>query len=379
MTKLSRDVPATLMRYTLSLTIAVGAALWIASGPRLRGADAPKPVEVKIIHPVRGEIIRTITLPGTIRANQQVTLSAKVGGYLKSLAVDRGDRVKAGQLIGEIEVPELIADALKNRAELVRAEAEAKVSDLEAGRLSKAQRQAPDLVLPQAVDNSEGRLAMAKAGVEVARANIERTETLLRYAHIVAPFDGIVTARFVDPGAFIPSAAGGGPAQAAALVTLADFDSVRAQVALPEVEAALAQVGQPVKLTVEGLVGKSFAGKISRMSYALDDTTKTMLIEADLPNPDLVLRPGMYAAVKVGLEKHLDAMTLPVEAIVMEKVNAFAFVIEGGKAKKTAIRIGFNDGLKVEVVSGLTGSEKVALVGKMVLTDGAAVTATEVP
>lgn len=367
------------MRYTLSLTIAVGAALWIASGPRLRGADAPKPVEVKIIHPVRGEIIRTITLPGTIRANQQVTLSAKVGGYLKSLAVDRGDRVKAGQLIGEIEVPELIADALKNRAELVRAEAEAKVSDLEAGRLSKAQRQAPDLVLPQAVDNSEGRLAMAKAGVEVARANIERTETLLRYAHIVAPFDGIVTARFVDPGAFIPSAAGGGPAQAAALVTLADFDSVRAQVALPEVEAALAQVGQPVKLTVEGLVGKSFAGKISRMSYALDDTTKTMLIEADLPNPDLVLRPGMYAAVKVGLEKHLDAMTLPVEAIVMEKVNAFAFVIEGGKAKKTAIRIGFNDGLKVEVVSGLTGSEKVALVGKMVLTDGAAVTATEVP
>src|SRR6185503_4289543 len=171
--------------------------------------------------------------------------------------------------------------------------------------------------------------------------------------------------RFVDPGAFNPSATSGSAAQTAAIVTVADFNTVRAQVALPEVEASLAQVGQPVKLTVEGLAGKTFEAKISRMSYALDDATKTMLIEADLPNPDLTLRPGMYATVKVGVEKHNDSLLIPAEALVMEKINAFAFVADGGKAKKTAIKIGFHDGAKVEVLGGLTGNETVILVGKM--------------
>jgi membrane fusion protein (multidrug efflux system) len=150
-----------------------------------------------------------------------------------------------------------------------------------------------------------------------------------------------------------------------------------AQVALPEVEASLAQVGQPVKFTVEGLAGKSFATKVSRLSYALDDATRTMLIEADLPNPDLALRPGMYAIVKVGLERHTNSLLIPGAAVVMEKVNAFTFVAEGGNAKKTAIKIGFNDGTLAEVLSGLTGNEAVILVGKMTLADGTAINPTE--
>jgi membrane fusion protein (multidrug efflux system) len=102
-----------------------------------------------------------------------------------------------------------------------------------------------------------------------------------------------------------------------------------------------------------------------------------MLIEADLPNPDLTLRPGMYATIKVGVEKHTDALRIPVEALVMEKASAFAFVTDGGKAKKTAIKVGFNDGTIVEVLGGLTGSEAVILVGKMTLADGAVVNVVE--
>jgi membrane fusion protein, multidrug efflux system len=339
-------------------------AMMMVAGAQLTfAADAPKPVEVKITRPTRGEIIRYATLPGNIRANQQATLYAKVAGYLKSLSVDKGDRVQAGQSLGEIEVPELLADAAKYKAEV-------KVAETDFRRVSAAQKKSPDFVTPQAVDEAKGRL-------DIASANLERTETLLRYAKITAPFAGIVTARFVDPGAFIPSATSGSAAQNAAIVTLADFNTVRAQVALPEVEASLAQVGQPVKLTVEGLAAKTFEAKVSRMSYALDDATKTMLIEADLPNPDLALRPGMYATVKVGVEKHTDALLIPADALVMEKANAFTFVADGGKAKKTAVKIGFNDGAKVEVLTGLTGSEAAILVGKMTLTDGAAVNATE--
>jgi membrane fusion protein (multidrug efflux system) len=326
-------------------------------------ADTPKPIEVKATHPARGDIIRYVTLPGTIRANQQATLYAKVAGYLKSLTVDKGDRVKAGESLGEVEVPELLADFAKYKAEV-------KVAEIDYQRVSAAQKKAPDLVMPQSIDEAKGRW-------DIAKANLQRTQTLLGYAKITAPFSGIVTARFVDPGAFIPSATSGSAAQTAAIVTLADFDIARAQVCVPEVEASHAQVGQPVKFTVEGLPGKSFSAKISRLSYALDDATKTMLIEADVPNPDLALRPGMYATVKVGMEKHENALLIPVDALVMEKANAFAFVVDGGKAKKTAIQIGFNDGAKVEVVSGLTGSEAVILVGKTSLADGAAVNVME--
>lgn len=339
------------------------AGMLIASQAIGLTAETPKQVEVKVINPARGDIVRFVTLPGNIKANQQATLYAKVPGFLKSLAVDKGDRVTAGQALGEIEVPELLAEAVKYRAEV-------KVAGTDFQRLSAAQTNAPDLVTPQSVDEARGRF-------DIARANLERTETLLNYSQLTAPFSGVITARFVDPGAFIPSATSSSSAGNAAIVTLMDFSTVRAQVALPEIEAALARVGQPVQLTVDGLPGKSFAGKISRISYALDDATRTMLIEADLPNPDLTLRPGMYATIRVGVEKHSDALLLPVGALAMEKANAFTFIANDGKARKTPIKVGFNDGTNVEVLSGLTGNEAVILAGKQTLADGAAITVTE--
>ncbi len=312
-------------------------------------------VDVKVTKPVQGDIVRYVAVPGTIRANQQAVICAKVAGYLTAINVDRGDAVKIGQDIASIEVPELEADIVKYRSDV-------KVAQTQLDRLNVALQKAPDLVTPSSVDE-------AKARVETAKANLERAETLMKYAKISAPFAGIVTARAADQGAFI---AAGGP-----LITLSDFATARAQVALPEVDAALAKPGQPVKVSVEALAGKVCEGSVSRMAYALDDATKTMMVEADLPNADLVLRPGMYAIVKVGVEKHAGAMLFPVDALVMEKINAFAFVVADGKAKKTAIKIGFNDGAKVEVLSGLTGSESVILVGKMTLTDGAAVNVME--
>jgi membrane fusion protein (multidrug efflux system) len=327
------------------------------AAPSLTAAD------FKATRPTRGEIIRYVTLPGSIKANQQATLYAKIAGYLKSLAVDKGDAVKAGQALAEIEVPELLADIAKSKAEV-------EVAEIEYKRVSEAQKKAPDLVMPQTVDDALGKL-------KVAKASLEHDQTLLGFSKITAPFDGIVTARHVDPGAFIPAATGGSAAQTAAVVTVMDFNTVRVQVAVPVLEASLVRAGQPVKLTVEGLPGKTFEGTVSRFTYALDDATKTMLVETDLPNPTRELRPGMYAMIKVGVEKHTDALLIPVEALVMEKVNAFAFIAADGKAKKTPIKIGFNDGAKVEVLEGLMADAAVILVGKTALTDGQAVNVTE--
>lgn len=325
-------------------------------------AGAPEPVVVKTARPTRGEIVRHVTLPGSIRANQQATLYAKVPGYLKSIAVDKGDRVQAGQPLGEIEVPELLADLAKYKAEL-------RVAEIDSRRLTAAREKAPDLVTPLAVDDAAGKW-------EIAKANIERIETLLRYSKLTAPFSGIITMRYVDAGAFIPSATGGNSASAAVL-TLMDFATVRVQVAVPELEASLVRQAQPVKVSVEGLPGKLFEGKVSRQSYALDDASKTMLLECDLANPELILRPGMYATVRIGVEKHTDALLIPVEALVVEKLNAFTFVAESSLARKTAIRTGFNDGARVEVLSGLNGNEAVILAGKTPLADKQSVNATE--
>jgi len=330
---------------------------------QIQSADAPKAIEVRTATPTRGEIFRFVTLPGSIKANQQATLYAKVAGYLKSLNVDKGDRVAAGQALGEIEVPELAAEVVKCRADV-------KVAGTDYERLSAAQKKASDIVTAQSVDEALGRL-------DIAKANLERTEILLKYSRLTAPFSGVVTMRYADPGTFIPAATSGSTAQTAAIVTLMDFSTVRAQVAVPELEAALVRVGQPVRVTTESLPGKMFEGTISRQSYALDEATRSVLVEADLPNADLTLRPGMYATIKVGVEKHADTMLIPIAALVTEKAGAAVFVVNGGKAKKMQVKSGFNDGVKAEILSGLTGSEAVILVGKITLADGAAVTVTE--
>jgi RND family efflux transporter MFP subunit len=178
-------------------------------------------------------------------------------------------------------------------------------------------------------------------------------------------------------GAYIPAASASSTPASAALVTIADFQIVRATVALPELEAVKVKVGQPVRISLEGVTGNAVEAKVSRLTYALDEATRTMLVEADVANPGLTLRPGQYATIKVGVEKHTDALLIPVEALVMEKTNAFAFLAADGKAKKTAIKIGFNDGARVEVLAGLEPTAAVILVGKLTLTDAQPINAVE--
>ncbi|MDB6026959.1 MAG: Efflux transporter, family, subunit [Verrucomicrobiales bacterium] len=318
---------------------------------------------VKLAQSKRGEILRNVTLPANVTANQQVTLYAKVAGYLKKISVDRGDEVKEGGVIAEIEAPELIAD-------LARSKAESEIAELDSKRITDTQQKAPDLIVAQNVDT-------AKARVQIAKANLERAETLLSFTKITAPFSGVITKRFIDLGAFVPAATSGSAAQNAAIVTLVDIKTVRVQVAVPESEVALIKKGLPVKVGVDGLPGKTFQGTITRFSPVLDDLSKTMLAEVDLANDSGDLRPGMYATAKVGVEKHNDVLLLPVEAVMVEKSGPSVFTVVDGKAKKTPIKTGFNDGAFVEILDGYAGTEPVIAVGKMTLADKQPVTVVE--
>jgi len=356
------------MKYALLLAAASVVLLGLPCGCDRGGvasspAKTEPPLEVKTVRPFKGAITRNVTLPGEVKAYQQATLYAKVAGYLKTITVDKGDRVKEGDLIADIEVPEMLAD-------LARYKAEVTVAELDYKRLNESQKKLPDLVVPQTVDNAKGKL-------DVAKASLERTETLLGFAKITAPFSGVITKRMVDPGAFIPAATSGSAAQNAAIATLSDFNRVRVQVAVPELETSLIATGQQVKVTVDGVPGRNFAGKITRFSYTLDEATKTMLAEIELPNPKLELRPGMYAIVRIGLERKEDALLVPAEALVVERAGAFVFTINEHEAKKTRVQTGFNDGTNVEIVSGVKPDQPVILVGKRVLSDGQAIKPSE--
>ncbi len=324
---------------------------------------ATPPVTVQTVAPRRGEIARTITLPSfRILAYQEATLYAKVSGYLKTLTVDKGDAVKEGQLLAEIEVPELLADETQYKAETA-------VSRTNYERMAEARAKAPDLVIPQTVDDLRGQW-------EVTQAKLQRTQTLLQYARIVAPFEGVITARFVDPGAFIPSATTGSTPHSAALVTLMDYRRVRVQVFVPEAEVPFIKNGVPARVTVEELPGRTFPGAVTRFAHALDESTKTMLAELEMPNPSGDLRPGAYASVRLEVERKPDALLVPVQALLVEKAGASVFTVADGKAKKTPVQTGFNDGVNVELLN-VKLDQPVILVGKQTLTDGQPVNPVE--
>lgn len=366
----TRDVTGIAYRFiaTIACVTAVGAASACGGAPATTGSPAASqpaaPVTVKTVPVTRGPITRTVTLP-TFRMlpYQSATLYAKVAGYVKAIHADKGDTVVEGQVLAELEVPELLADETQFQAE-------ASVAKGNYDRMVEARSKAPDLVVPQMVDDLRGR-------AEVAQAKLVRTQTLLQFAKITAPFNGVVTARFVDAGAFIPAATTGSTPQGAAILTVMDFSRLRVQLYVPEAEVPHIRNGLAATLAVEELPGHAFHGAITRFSHALDEATKTMLTEIELPNVDGALRPGMYASVRLDVEHKAAALLVPVEALVVDKTGSFVFTAEDGKAHKTPVRTGFNDGVRVEIVNGVPADTPVILVGRQALTDGQAVTAAK--
>ncbi len=236
--------------------------------------------------------------------------------------------------------------------------------------MAEARQKAPDLVVPQTVDDLRGQW-------EVAQAKLQRTRTLLQYCRIVAPFSGMITARFVDAGAFIPAATTGSTPQTAAIVTLMDYSRVRVQVFVPEPEVPFITNGVPAQVTVEELRGRTFPGTVTRFAHALDPATKTMLTEIEIANPEGELRPGAYASVQLQVERKQQALLVPVQALVIEKSGASVFTVADAKAKKTPVQTGFNDGVHAEITGGLNSGQPVILVGKQALNDGQPVNLTD--
>jgi RND family efflux transporter MFP subunit len=323
----------------------------------------PKGSAVQVLQPERRTIVQTLTVPGNVSPRYQATLYAKVPGYLKWVGVDKGDEVTKGQLLATIDAPE-IDDQLQ------QAEADYAIKKLTAQRLRNVWKEDPAVIAEQDVDTAE-------AAASGARHRRDNRRTWVSYTKVHAPFSGTITARFADPGALI-QAATSSATQATPLFTLMDLDTVRVYTNVPQESAGYAKAGVKALLSARELTGPEIQGTITRTTEALDPSTRTLLVEIDLPNKDHVLQPGMYLNVTLLLQERQNALAVPPAAIVSNASDSSrsVFVVEGGKARKVAVKTGADDGRWVEILDGLTGTESVVVVGKASLTEGQTVAAT---
>jgi len=309
----------------------------------------------------RRDLVHTLTLPGNVSPWLQATLYAKVPGYLKSMNADKGDVVKKGQLLAVLDAPEV-------EQLFQQADADYQIKQVTFERMRNVWRENSDVIAKQDVD-------LAEAAAKASKHLRDSRRSMLEYTKVFAPFDGTITARFADPGAFIPAATGSAT-QSIPFFTVMDLDTVRIYVSVPQETALWANPGVPAVLTARELPDQEFLGTITRTTTAIDPSTRTLLVEIDLPNPNHRLRPGMFVTAMLILEKHPQALALLPAALVSDNTGQSVFVVEGGTAKQVAVKTGLDDGAWVEVIEGLQENMEVIVVGKTGLTDGQAVHAS---
>jgi len=344
----------------LLLAAALGTAGWGLVSRRnalktvTRETDELAVVTVSVTRPERGKADQSITLPGTIQPFTDAAIYARTNGYLRKRYADLGSRVKRGQLIAEIDTPEIDQQLQQSRADLVTAEANAKLAKTTAERYQDLIKS--ESVSRQDLDNAVGGFEARTAEVLSAKANVSRLQQLQGFSRIYAPFDGVITARNTDIGALIDSGNG-----AKELFHVAATDRMRVFVSVPQVYSQSARTGLDATVTLREFPGRTFTGKIARTAEAIDVTSRTLLTEVDVDNPKGELLPGAYAEVRIQLPPGASSFRLPVNTLVFRAEGMQVATVQGGHVVMQAVTLGRDFGTTVEVVSGLTGNEQVVI------------------
>ncbi len=403
-------------------------ALWEPAQALGQQKNSNAAVRAEVVKPVYRPLLRKVRLPASIRADELVDLYAKTSGFVGTIDVDIGSRVNKGDIVVQIDVPEML-DELRQAKSLVQAK-EAKVRALQAKAAQAAQEvrtasadvqeyvakyklgeinlkrkqelREGDAIPEQMLDEAQSAHAVAAAQVErartsvaaaqaqqqaveadvevakadagVVRADVARLQTLMEYAQIKAPFDGIITMRNVDHGAFVRSAAEG---TTVSLLQIAKIDRVRIVMQIAEGDVAYVRPGTAVTVTIGALGGQPISAVITRTAGAVNPQTRTMRAEADLDNADNLLTTGVYAIVAVTLESKEQAMMIPSKAIRTAGKDTIVLVVNDGVAHPRPISIGYNDGIWAEVLTGLNGNEAIITATSGAVTAGTAVAAVQ--
>jgi len=317
-------------------------------------SEAPSAAVVKI---TREDLAKEVKISAEFRPYAEVELHAKVSGYLQQISVDFGDQVKAGQLLATIEIPELKDELDNATATEKKAKADYRNAHLVYSRLLSVNKEHPNLVAQQDLDAAESRDADTSAAIAAAKADAEKYQTLLDYTKITAPFDGVVTRRYTDPGAMIQA---GTASQAMPLLRLSDNYRLRLDFPVPVDYVQDIHIGEPVDVHIESLGGKILTGKISRFTDRVDEATRTMTAEMEVPNPKLELIPGMYATAVFKVDQRPHAVAIPTEAIAAGKTTVYV-VNTNNEVEQRTVKLGLETPTKYEVLSGVKEGELVLI------------------
>ncbi len=312
---------------------------------------------VAVIHPTTEPSEEGLVLPGSMQAYVESPIYARTNGYLKKWYRDIGSRVRKGELLADIDTPEVDQQLLQARADLETSQANANLSHITATRYEDLIK--TDSVSKQEVDNAAGDLAAKQAGVASSQANVHRLSELESFKHIYAPFSGVITRRNVDIGTLINAGNGGATQQ---LFSLAQTDPIRVYVNVPESAAPSIHAGLPAHLDLTQFPGRKFLGKVVRTAEAIDPVSRTLLTEVDVPNKTGELLPGGYAQVHLDVQITGDRLQVPVNALLFRSEGLRAVVVDSDhKLHLQALTIGRDYGVSLEVLQGLRGADWIVL------------------
>ncbi|HUK52508.1 MAG TPA: efflux RND transporter periplasmic adaptor subunit [Candidatus Binatia bacterium] len=343
------------------------AAIVVAAGilPRLKARAALRtetrematPV-VSVVHPERGKAVQELILPATLQPWTDAPIYARTNGYLKRWYFDIGARVRSGQLLADIDTPEVDQQLGQARADLVTAQANEKLASITAARYQDLLK--TESVSKQDVDNAEGDYAAKRAIVQSAQANVRRLEELQSFEKIYAPFDGVVTARNVDVGSLIDAGSSGGMSPARELFHMAAIWKMRVYVNVPQPSSQAAQPGMTADLALPEYPGRRFTCRLINTANAIDPSTRTLLAQFEAANPTGELLPGAYAELHMKLSSEHPTFLLPVNTLLFRSEGLRVVAVDSGnKARLIPITLGRDFGNQVEVVTGLEGTELV--------------------
>ena len=378
-------------RVFLALFISTGIVTGILAGCRSahqgQADDDAHAAIAPVVTVARHNLSNTLEIASEFQPLQEIEVYAKVSGYIKKLYVDWGTHVKQGQLLAELEIPELQQqlqqdeagarrseqDLARAREELNRAESAYTVAHLTYTRLAEVQKSRPELMAQEEIDAAQGKNLEASAGVSSAKdavsaaeqgllatkAALGKDQAMFAYARITAPFDGVITQIYAYTGALLPAGTSSNKGDLA-LCQLSQNDILRLVIPVPERAVADVHVGDTVNIEVSQ-AGNSFAGKIVRFSDQIDTQTRTMHTEVQVPNPKYLLVPGMYASVKIPLHSALNVLSVPVQAVnsAGNGAGTVLLVNAANRIERRDIKLGLQTATEAEVLSGLNENDRV--------------------
>ena len=392
--------------YCIVIALSLGALCSCGQKSEADGAQpaaAPPVVAVARVGPA--DLIKTVVLTAEFRPFQEIEVHAKVAGYVKEIMVDVGDRVTAGQTLAVLEVPEMSDDVAHAAAsskrseaevqhakdELAQAEAAHEAAHLTYHRLVDVSKQRKGLIAQQEIDDARAKDLAAEAGisaansalaaaqqqVDVSKVDQTRTNTMLAYSKITAPFAGVISKRYADTGAMI-QAGTASQSQAMPLVRLSQVDLLRLVLPVPESIVAGIRLGEAVEVRVPSLK-RVFPGKVARFSDTVSTATRTMETEVDVPNPSMTLVPGMYAEAILTLDHRENALAIPLMAISAQGDKSSVFVVNHeNKVEERQVRLGIQTANRAEVIAGLRNGDLVVVGNRSQIQPGLPVTPKQI-